>query len=67
MTVVMIGADEEARAIVERELAAAGIESFIEGSVVFGCQVDAADAPRAREILLASQPLKDHWVEFPGE
>jgi hypothetical protein len=68
ITVIMIGGtDQEARAIVERELAAAGITCFVEGSVVYGVQVRSQDVARAREILTASRKLKDHWVQFPSD
>jgi hypothetical protein len=64
----LIGAtDEEARAIVERLLAAAGIENFIEGSVVYSVQVRRRDLARAREILRSSSELKGHWIQFPVE
>jgi hypothetical protein len=64
----LIGAtDTEARAIVERLLAAAGIGYFIEGSVVYSVQVRPGDLDRAREILRSSIDLKDHWIQFPVE
>ncbi len=63
----VVGAtDQEARAIVERELALAGIDCFIEGSVVYSVQVRSRDLARAREILRSSLDLKDHWIQFPG-
>jgi hypothetical protein len=64
----VIGAtDHEARAIVERLLAAAGIDYFIEGSVVYSVQVRRRDLVRAREILRSSTDLKDHWIQFTVE
>jgi hypothetical protein len=64
----VIGAtDHEARAIVERLLAAAGIDHFIEGSVVYSVQVRPRDLVRAREILRSSTDLKDHWIQIPAE
>ena len=64
----LIGAtDTEARAIVERLLDAAGIEYFIEGSVVYSVQVRSADLAQAGEILRSSSALKDHWIQFPVE
>jgi hypothetical protein len=66
VTVAMIGGgDQVARAVVERELAAAGIACFIEGSAVYGVQTRPDDAARARDILAASADLKGHWIEFP--
>lgn len=68
VTAAMIGGtDHEAQAIVERELAAAGITCFVEGSVVYGVQVRSHDLIRAREILAASSELRDHWFEFPPD
>lgn len=64
----LIGAaDTGARAIVERLLEAAGIEYFIEGSVVYSVQVRPTEFARAREILSSSSPLRDHWIQFPAE
>jgi hypothetical protein len=64
----LIGAtDVEARAIVERLLGEAGIDCFIEGSVVYSVQVHRPDLARAREILRSSSELKDHWIQFPVE
>lgn len=64
----VVGAtDDETQVIVERELAAAGIESFFEGSVVYSVQVRARDLARAREILRSSIELKGRWIQFPAE
>jgi hypothetical protein len=64
----LIGAtDTEARAIVERLLSAAGIDHYIEGSIVYSVQVRPGDLARALEILKSSPELKDHWIEFPDE
>jgi hypothetical protein len=64
----LIGAtDLEARAIVERLLGAAGIDYFIEGSVVYSVQVHSPDLARASEILRSSSELKNHWIQFPVE
>jgi hypothetical protein len=64
----LIGAtDLGARAIVERLLGTAGIDYFIEGSVVYAVQVHPPDLARAREILGSSSELKDHWIQFPVE
>jgi hypothetical protein len=64
----LIGAtDLEARAIVEQLLGAAGIDYFIEGSVVYSVQVRPPDLARASEILRSSSGLKDHWIQFPVE
>lgn len=60
-------ASQIARALVERLLDAAGIDSFIEGSVVYSVQVRRRDLVRAREILGSSTELKDHWIQFPVE
>jgi hypothetical protein len=66
--VAVIGAnDHETRAIVERLLAAAGIDCFIEGSVVYSVQVRSRDAVRAHEILTSSAELKGRWIQFPVE
>jgi hypothetical protein len=59
------GTDRDAQAIVERELAAAGIECFLEGSVVYGVQVRAADVARAVDVLRSSAGLTGHWIEYP--
>jgi hypothetical protein len=62
----LIGAtDPEARAIVERLLRAAGIDFFIEGSVVHSVQVGLPDLAKAVDILKSSDELKDHWIQFP--
>ncbi|HEX8642402.1 MAG TPA: hypothetical protein VF702_00650 [Allosphingosinicella sp.] len=67
VTVMVVGAlDREAQSLVEQELASAGIDCFIEGSVVYGVQVRSTDADRARQILEGLQALQDHWVEFPS-
>jgi hypothetical protein len=64
----VIGAtDEEARGIVERLLAAAGIDSYIEGSVVYHVQVRPSDLERVRAILRSSTELEDHWIQFSDE
>jgi hypothetical protein len=64
----LIGAtDLEALAIVERLLGAAGIDYFIEGSVVYSVQVRPRDLALASEILRSSSELKDHWIQFPVE
>lgn len=64
----LIGAsDHETRAIVERLLAAAGIDCFIEGSVVYSVQVRSRDIVRARKILTSSAELKGHWIQVPVE
>jgi hypothetical protein len=66
--VALIGAtDLEARAIVERLLGVAGIDYFIEGSVVYSVQVHPPDLAHASEILRSSSELKDHWIQFPVE
>jgi hypothetical protein len=66
VTAAMVSAtDPEAQAIVERDLAAAGIACFLEGSVVYGVQVRSRDLTRAREILAASSELRNHWHQFP--
>jgi hypothetical protein len=68
VTAVLIGGtDQGALAIAERELAAAGIPCFVEGSVVYSVQVRSQDVGRAREILTASRELKDHWIQFPPD
>ena len=61
------GTDDGARAIVERLLGAAGIDYFIEGSVVYSVQVRPPDLARAREILRSSSELKNHWIQFTGD
>lgn len=66
--VAVIGAgDETAQAIVERLLAAAGIDCAVEGSVVYDVQVRSADLARAREILESSPELQKHWIQFPAQ
>ena len=66
--VALIGAtDSGARAIVERLLDGAGIDYFIEGSVVYSVQVHPPNLARAREVLRSSSELKDHWIQFPVE
>jgi hypothetical protein len=67
-TVILFGGtDREAQTIIERELTAAGIPYFVEGSVVYGVQVHSQDVARARQILTATRELKDHWVRFPSD
>ncbi len=61
------GTDDDARVIVERLLGAAGIDYFIEGSVVYSVQVHSPDLARAKEILRSSSELKDHWIQFTVE
>lgn len=58
------GSDTAARAIVERELSAHGIDYFIEGSVIYTVLVHKADAQKAREILKGSDDLKSRWHQF---
>jgi hypothetical protein len=62
---VIGGADREAQAIVERELAAAGIACWLEGTVVYTIHVPTRDLARARQVLRSSADLKDHWIQFP--
>jgi hypothetical protein len=65
--VAVLGADDEmARAIVERLLAAAGIDCAIEGSVVYAVQVRPPDVARAEEILRSAPELQEHWIQFPS-
>jgi hypothetical protein len=59
--------DDEAQAIIERELEAAGLESFIEGSVVYSVQVSPEDLDRAVEVLKSASDLKGHWIQFADE
>lgn len=61
------GTDDDARVIVEHLLGAAGIDYFIEGSVVYSVQVHSPDLARAKEILRSSSELKDHWIQFTVE
>jgi len=64
---VVGGTDHEAQAIIERELGAAGIEHFLEGSVVYHVQVHPQDRQRAIHVLKSSEDLKGHWIQFAAE
>jgi hypothetical protein len=60
------GTDGETREVVERLLAEAGIDCFIEGSAVYAVQVRSRDLGRAREILASAAELEGRWIRFDG-